>query len=534
MSPASILATTTVICFLRALLGSEAHFEVAALVCVRRKDQIEAIIREADLDRSEFAVLTADAELNRLGGVSPSNARVLFTTHAMIEKRCEKSGSFTEVAALHYRDKPRAVRIWDEAILPGQPLTIFRDNLASLLLPLRGRFPALVDAIEDLFTKLKKTESGIVMCLPDLAEAHDVDLNQVLEVVAERPEQKLAAEVLWLLFGKHVTVRQDGAFGNTMLDYKDTLPDDLKPLLALDASARVRTVYDCWEQGRGGIIRLPSASKRYDNLSIHVWDRGGGKSGFRKDGDLLVEGIASTILTRPDEPWLVVHHKQEGICRDIEDEVRALLPPAACARFLNWGAHDATNEFADVPNIILAGTLFLRSSYYEALGRLASGHPSSNGRFDEEKVREVTAGEHRHLILQALCRGAVRKCLGERCPPARAYIIASRKSGIAEELPHIFPGARILPWRPVKKALRGKVAEAVEFITAQLASDPTSVVTFREVMAHLGWRDRKEFQRRIRKHDDFRAALVDAGIEEWGRGRYPKGFRLFGTRFLTS
>ena len=281
-------------------------------------------------------------------------------------------------------------------------------------------------------------------------------------------------------------------------------------------------------------IRLPSASKRYDALSIHVWDRGGGKSGFRKDGDLLVEGIASTILTRPDEPWLVVHHKKEGIDRDIEDEVRALLPPTVRVHFLHWGAHDATNAYADVPNIILAGTLFLRNSYYEALGRLASGHPSSNGRFDEEKVREVTAGEHRHLILQALCRGAVRRCVGEGCPPTRAYIIASRKSGIAEELPDIFPGARILSWRPVKKALRGKVAEAVQFITAQLASDPASVVTFRQVMAHLGWKDSKEFMRRIRKHDDFRAAQEDAGIEEWGKGRWPKGFRLFGTRFLTS
>ena len=112
----------------------------------------------------------------------------------------------------------------------------------------------------------------------------------------------------------------------------------------------------------------------------------------------------------------------------------------------------------------------------------------------------MTAGEHRHLILQALCRGAVRRCVGEGCPSTRAYIIASRKSGIAEELPDIFPGARILPWRPVKKALRGKVAEAVQFITAQLASDPASVVTFRQVMAHLGWRDRKEFEHRIRRH----------------------------------
>jgi len=101
--------------------------------------------------------------------------------------------------------------------------------------------------------------------------------TKFLEVVAERPEQGLALEVLWLLFGKHVTVRQDGALGETMLDYKDTLPNDIKPLVALDASARVRTVYECWDKDRGGLKKLPSARKHYQGLSIHVWSRGGGK-----------------------------------------------------------------------------------------------------------------------------------------------------------------------------------------------------------------------------------------------------------------
>ena len=239
-----------------------------------------------------------------------------------------------------------------------------------------------------------------------------------------------------------------------MLDYKDTLPDDLKPLLALDASARVRTVYDCWEEGRGGIVRLPSASKRYDDLTIHVWDRGGGKSGFRNNGDLLVEGIASTILTRPDEPWLVVHHKQEGIGRDIEDEVRALLPPTVRVHFLHWGAHDATNEYADVPNIILAGTLFLRTSHYEALGRLASGHPSSSGRFDDEKVRQVTAGEHRHLILQALCRGAVRRCVGD------GLSLHTRLHHRQSQVGHRRGIAAHLPWRPHRALASGEEGAA--------------------------------------------------------------------------
>ena len=101
-------------------------------------------------------------ELRSAGCGSPPKARVLFTTHSMIEKRCERSGSFGGVAAFHYQGEPRAVRICDEAILPGQPLTISRDDLALLFAPLRGRYTALADAIEDLFTKLKTTESGTV------------------------------------------------------------------------------------------------------------------------------------------------------------------------------------------------------------------------------------------------------------------------------------------------------------------------------------------------------------------------------------
>ena len=138
--------------------------------------------------------------------------------------------------------------------------------MGFLFAPLRGRHPALAAAIEELFTRLKEVEDGSSICIPDLAEVHGVDLNQALALVGDRPEQEQAVEVLWFLLGKHATVRRDGAFGETMLDYKDTLPDDIKPLLTLDASARVRTAYERWERDRGGIVRLPSAKKRYEAL----------------------------------------------------------------------------------------------------------------------------------------------------------------------------------------------------------------------------------------------------------------------------
>ena len=79
-----------------------------------------------------------------------------------------------------------------------------------------------------------------------------------------------------------------------MLTYRDTLPDDLAPLLVLDASARVRQTYRWMEQRRGSVVRLTPATKNYEPLTIHTWQTSGSKSGFGKNGDALTKGIADT------------------------------------------------------------------------------------------------------------------------------------------------------------------------------------------------------------------------------------------------
>ncbi len=263
--------TTTVIHFLNALMASPGHAEAAALVCVKRRDQIEAIVKEAGLGKGAFAVLTAHNGLNSLGASNPKDARVLFTTQSMVEMRSQ-GRLFANVAAFHYRGQPRAVRIWDEAILPGRPLTVSRDMIAFLFTPLRGHKPLMVEALEDLFTELRTAKDGSLHYLPDLGDNHSVDLNEALRLVHGGPQEQVqAVEALWYLFGRCVTIRQDGIYGNTLLDYRDTLPEDITPLLVLDASVRVRTAYKFWEKRRGGIQKLPSVTKRYDNGQRGDW-----------------------------------------------------------------------------------------------------------------------------------------------------------------------------------------------------------------------------------------------------------------------
>jgi hypothetical protein len=70
-----------------------------------------------------------------------------------------------------------------------------------------------------------------------------------------------------------------------------TLPEDLKPLLVLDASGRVRRAYQSWANGnRKDIVSITASSKNYANLTIHHWQRGGGKWSIKNDAQLIAKG----------------------------------------------------------------------------------------------------------------------------------------------------------------------------------------------------------------------------------------------------
>ena len=351
---------------------------------------------------------------------------------------------------------------------------------------------------------------------PDLETKHGVWLPDLLRISKTTPDNKTVSyvETLRKMLGTSVVVRKDGAYGATLVSYEDTIPADMAPMLVLDASARVRETYKLWKEGRGGIEFLPSAVKSYRNLTVHLWDHGGGKGAFERDDRVLIDGIVVVISSKPHEPWLVVHHINLNSV-DIEEAVRSLLPSRGPnVRFLNWGAHDATNQYAGIPNVILAGTLFFRNSYYEALGRLASGLPASQGKLPDEVSRRIVVGEQANLILQALCRGHVRRCVEGGCPKADAYVIGSRRLGFDNILQKTFPEARVVPWEPVLWFLKGKIGDAVRFLDKRLNKDELESVSAKEVMAAIGWTDKNNFRRNIRQHPKFIAAIARLGISE--------------------
>jgi hypothetical protein len=99
-----------------------------------------------------------------------------------------------------------------------------------------------------------------------------------------------------------------------MVSIRNCLPPDMAPVVILDASGRIRTAYQWWQQHRETLVRLAEAPKRYDNLAVHVWDIGGGKASFAHEQDLhhRCSGITepATGDAELDEPegglWLLV------------------------------------------------------------------------------------------------------------------------------------------------------------------------------------------------------------------------------------
>ena len=81
---------------------------------------------------------------------------------------------------------------------------------------------------------------GNVGCCDDSPNRHATLSRAPRGQLALAHEQAITA--LWLLSGKTVAVRQDGPYGNTVLDYHETLPEGLAPMVVLDASGRVREI----------------------------------------------------------------------------------------------------------------------------------------------------------------------------------------------------------------------------------------------------------------------------------------------------
>lgn len=501
--------TTVLIETVRAILEMEAHSHVSFIIFLSRLEEIKIAVERMGLDENAFAVLTSDEEYNALGNPNKKQARVLFTTQQMLERRSREARTFAEISDFHYQGKPRQVRVWDEAILPSRILTLERRRIMRLLDGLFRIDPAISNDIESFTDRLKSVSDGELTEFPGI-EGYGVPLDEAL--LRFDGDDKEAIEALYCLQGRLVRVAKD-QYGTVTLHYDDILPDDLAPMLILDASGQQRKTYELWARDRKGLKFLYSPQKAYKGLQIYHWDKGAGKqSQMNGQYKAIAEGVAKVINSLPGEECLIFHFKASKFMPDMEEEIKSRLDDPDKVSFCHWGRHTATNDYSEIKNIFLAGILQYNTAQYEATG-IAAKKADISVPLTEQEFTEVRLGEIAHHILQAACRGNVRQTVDDNCPPGCRLFIAfstQRPTGVPRELlQRIFPGAEIQDWRPVIW-LKGKMKAVAEAIMTAGKKGRETVT--REDLLRLSGASYKHLGSML-KHAELTAYLRAEGFE---------------------
>lgn len=494
--------TTAVTTFLRRLVRSKHHYNVGAVVCVSLVDEIERLVKEADLAADDYAVMWSDPDRLYPTNTPPEEAQILFITQQMLKSRCG-TGSFTSCRDFHYLGEARQVRVWDETMDPGEVVTLSTDELGGLLEALRPFKPELADLIGDLQAKLVHTDPGKLLPFPLIPKSLRISPS----VLAEALRQRL--DTLYRLSGSITRVCSGSGRVRIALDTREGLPSDLAPILVLDASASARGTYSLWGEQLDGPARLPSAAKDYSPLRIHLMSKGAGKQAWRLGGDELAREVAAVIDHKPDEPFLVIHHRKKGGIDPAALIRRYMTTDVSRVSFLPWGRHQATNAYRDIPNVVLAGVLHLPESQHVGLAYASSKLPI-HAALEAGSERRVADGEFGHAVLQAAGRGLVRGCYRGQCPPCELYVM-TKYSGTEDLLRKLFPGAGVHRWRRQFKRPTGQAAALIEVLHAALEDQPAAPVYFMDLMERLGIEDRSNFNKLCR-HPDVKDALEQMSL----------------------
>lgn len=536
--------TQAVISFLKALTSSQYHGGVGVIVGVSKKNEITAIINGLNslkISKNQYAVLVSDylnsnLELRSIGSSTPEKAQILLTTHQMISHRCLGVG-FESVSAFQFNGSPRAIRIWDESLLPAEQASLSSDDIAGTLNDLfqQGYLKerAKLEALQ--IHLVKATDGDDINLFSFLGQLDESGIHAIvgLQVILNyrnqlSPKTRETLQSLISMSNTNLVVRQNQGVAN-LVGFSDVLPIDLTPLLILDASARLRHTYQLWKDERGNLVPLKTAVKDYSKLTIHHWNKGGGKSAMKTNHYRYAVAISDAINLSPDESWLVIHHKKkDDDSFDMEQLIETTLGstpsgPKPNVRYLSWGNHTATNEYKDASHIILVGTLFYRPIDYEAIAYAAMGK-TLHGKVNVELRDKTQMGESLHGIFQAACRGTVRNITDGQADTCDVYLIADARNGFTEELQRVFPGCQSVEWIPEPPEPTGKVLDLINCLVSFFDQQPDAIYVFRAIKNKLSMNSSQQLTT-LRKHPVLLIRLQELGIEEHSPNVRATGYR---------
>ena len=498
--------TEAVCALLKAWKHNDFRPEGSILIGLSRLEEIRSYIDRSGLDENDFAVLVDKRHpMNTIDAAVRAEARVLFTTHEMIFRRTQ-GGSFDDLDCYQFRGRPRSLRIWDESLLPAQPVTLRLDSIKSLAEPLRPIAADLAERIDSLSTAIGDKAAGDLITVPqELALCQTERLRAALS-----PGQWENLGRLACLAGHQALLQNCNRYGPQLVAASRRLPADFAPVIVLDASGRVRHTYRVWEHHGDDLIRLPEAANDYANLAVHHWNRAANKEVLADPAarQSVLQTIADVINASPsDEEWLIIHHKPNGKA-DAPKDLQSLVDHPDRLRFVHWGNHHGTNAYRQVRRVVVIGLWNYADAAYAAHHMAAL--PRVEGlSVTKEQLDVIKAGEHQHHLLQAICRANVRNSVRGVCGECQVYVIGKMRP---ELLTETFPGAAIRDWQPIQWSLKGRAAEVAEEIERRFANPEVMKVAKRNLSAAVGFSSRTQLAN-VLKGSDVQAWMTRRGLQ---------------------
>lgn len=484
------------------------------LIIVPTLDDIEPIVTNSGLEDSDYAIQTPDERFSEkgLGAAASNSAKVLFITHAMLKKRLAKK-RFLQADEFAYRGRPRALRVCDEAILPAEPINLSVDKLLGLVAPFRPFDEPYVEQILAFVKVMRASALGSVIRVPPglrkLPNGYSEASDKARATLT--PEQHDMVQMLSMAVGRKLRLMDAKKFGRALVGCGRSLPDDLAPMIIMDASARMRTIYDVWEQQRGNLVRLPSAINSYENLTINIWKRASGRTTLATESHRIeiLDAVAAIINRKPSEKWIVVcpkDNKMAGLT--IAAELRPRLHQHDNVGFVTWGRHVGSNTYRDRRNVVVIGALRVPDLTYQARYMAVSGKPADT--FDGNEWTKIWKSELQDALLQAICRSNVRNSRNGVCGECNVHLIMTSNPDPVSMMARLFPGATVKAWQPVLPKLSGQASRLVEKLI-ELQDGGTIMISKERIRTLCGIDDRSRLSQLL-AHANVRAHLTSLGI----------------------
>lgn len=485
-----------------------------AIVMIFTLAEIDAIVAGAGLDHNDYAVYTSEEKYRTYGaGRDAANVvPVLFATHSMAKRLTLKVGSLPLVTEFHRNGRVRSLRVWDEGFNAAEGVAFDLDDLAAL----PSAFKMLSNDDRAVLRRLGQSclepVAGLRLDIPlSVIDIGDQALKKGLKV-ADGPKRTL--EGLVRLAGSSAYLRGDDKDGWSFIGAGRSLPADIAPLFVLDASARLTARYRQLSAHGMRVVELEPATLSYERMNIHWYDRGAGRTALNDPAQrgVIFKAIADLANTKPTEQFLLVISKR--VCGGGEDgpatlpkELHGMITDPDRVKVATWGRHIGTNEFRDIPNVIIVSAYNYGLAAYDALALAATGN-----RVDEigKPARwEQEAEAFMHNVYQAVCRSSVRLRNGALSGAANVYLIMKDGDRRRAQVAQAFPGAPIQSWIPNPPTKEAKHDLVLRILFANL--ERQSFISLKDLGKACGGSG-SSYLTKIVRTTRFKEAIGAAGI----------------------